>query len=114
MSYTYSTSDVLRTLGPAPAGENTKSKQLEYDGMGRLVSVCELSNATGSGTCGQRTTKTGFWTKYAYDTLGNVKTVSQNAQLTSIQSRSFAFDALGRLTSETNPEAGTNPHNSYI
>ena len=100
---------VFQTVGPAPAGENTKRKQFEYDGLGRLISVCEVSAASGSGTCGQSVTRTGFWTKYTYDVLDNIVSVTQNAQAAvgSRQTRTFSYDMLGRLTSETNPESGT-------
>ena len=53
-----SSGDVLVTVGPAPSGENLKKKQLEYDGLGRLTSVCELTgSANGGGTCGQKLPK---------------------------------------------------------
>jgi RHS repeat-associated protein len=110
INYSYSQNDVLVAVGPPPTGENTKRRQLEYDALGRLTSVCEMTTATGSGTCGQRTTQTGFWTKYTYDALGNLTGVSQNAQGTA-QTRSYTFDLRSRLTSETNPESGTT---SYI
>jgi RHS repeat-associated protein len=104
---TYAGNDVLAVQGPTPAGENAKQKQFEYDGLGRLTSVCEISSATGSGTCAQTNSKTGFWTKYTYDALGNLTGVTQNAQSAQSQTRTFAYDALRRLTSETNPESGT-------
>lgn len=108
-AYTYSQNDVLIVSGPAPSGENTKQRQLEYDGLGRLTSVCEITSAAGSGTCGQSVTHTGYWTKYAYDALGNLAGVTQNAQAAAAQqqTRAYAHDGLGRLTSETNPESGT-------
>jgi RHS repeat-associated protein len=108
-SYSYAQKDVLITLGPAPAGENIKRRQLEYDSLGRLTSVCELTGAAGSGTCGQASSQTGYWTKYTYDALGNLTSVTQNAQAPAgqQQTRSFSYDGLGRLTSETNPEPGT-------
>ncbi|MGH9472651.1 MAG: hypothetical protein ACRD1M_07890, partial [Terriglobales bacterium] len=107
LSYAYAGNDVLTTLGPAPTGENTKRRQFEYDGLGEVTSVCELTAASGSGTCGQSTSQTGYWTTYTYNATGEITGVSQNAQSGSPQTRSFAFDALGRLTSETNPESGT-------
>jgi len=106
ITYSYSQNDVLVAVGPPPTGENTKRRQLEYDALGRPTSVCEVTSATGSGTCGQRTTQTGFWTKYTYDALGNLTGVSQNAQGTA-QTRSYTYDLLSRLISETNPESGT-------
>ena len=109
VTYSYSQNDVLVTIGPAPTGENTKRRQLEYDGLGRLSSVCELTTASGSGTCGQSTSQTGFWTKYTYDLNNNLTGVTQNAQAAagSQQTRAYVFDFLSRLTSETNPENGT-------
>jgi RHS repeat-associated protein len=104
VSYTYTSNDVLQTTGPT----QNFQKQLEYDGLGRLTSVCEITSATGSGTCGQTNSQTGFWTKYTYDALGNLTGVTQNAQATSAQqqNRSYTYDGLGRLVAETNPEWG--------
>lgn len=109
VNYTYTNNDVLVTVGPAPSGENLKQRQLEYDSIGRLTSVCELTTLSGSGTCSQNTSRTGYWTQYTYDALGNLTRVSQNGQVSSgcAQSRCFSYDAMSRLTSETNPESGT-------
>ncbi len=107
-TYTYTNNDAYQTIGPAPTGENTKQKQFEYDGLGRLASVCEITGTTnGGGTCSQKNSKTGYWTKYAYDALADLTGVTQNAQGTTQQARSYVYDMLGRLTSETNPENGT-------
>jgi len=108
-NYTYSNNDVLITVGPAPTGENSKKRQLEYDSLGRLTSVCEITAGTTawpSGTCAQTVSQTGYWTKYVYDALGDLLTVTQNAQAAaaSQQTRTYTFDAMGRLTSEKNPE----------
>ena len=35
VSYTYSQNDILIAISPAPTGENVKSRQYEYDGLGR-------------------------------------------------------------------------------
>ena len=110
LTYSYSNNDVLQTVGPASTGENTKRKQLEYDGLGRLTSVCEITSGPGSGTCGQSNPQTGYWTKYTYNALGNLTQVVQNAQSSSTQTRTYAYDMLGRLTSETNPESGTSTY----
>jgi len=107
VTLSYSQNDVYRTVGPAPTGENAKRKQIEYDALGRLTSVCEITSTTGSGTCGQTNTATGFWTEYTYDLLGDLTGVTQNAQSSSSQSRSYAYDELGRMTQEINPESGT-------
>jgi len=108
---TYSQNDAYQEVSPNPPSENTKRKQLEYDGLGRLTSVCEITAGTTSwpgGTCSQTNPYTGYWTKYQYNPLGQITSVTQNAQSTSsTQGRSYAYDQLGRLTSENNPENGT-------
>jgi RHS repeat-associated protein len=108
VSQFYSQNDVLVTQGPAPAGENTKRRQLEYDSLSRLSSVCELTSATQSGTCSQSTPQTGYWTKYTYDAREKLTSVTQNAQASgSTQSRTYVYDWMGRIKSETNPESAT-------
>jgi YD repeat-containing protein len=104
-SYTYTNNDVLISV----SGSQTFKKQLEYDGLGRLTSVCEISTTlSGVGTCGQSNSQTGYWTKYTYDAAGRLLTVTQNAQASSgHQTRSYSYDKAGRLTSETNPETGS-------
>jgi RHS repeat-associated protein len=108
-SYTYSNNDVLVTVSGG-TGTQAFKKQLEYDGLGRLSSVCEMSTTlTGVGTCSQTTSQTGYWTKYTYDALGHLLTVTQNAQASSgsRQSRTYTYDLLARVTSESNPETGS-------
>ena len=102
VNYTYSLNDTMVQVVGQPSGENPKSHQYEYDGLGRLKSVCEVTSAGGSGACSQNTSANGFSTSYAYDPLGNLKTVSQSGQ-----TRSYSYDGLSRITSETNPESGT-------
>ena len=107
VSYTYTNNDVMQTI----TGGQTFQKQFEYDGLGRLTSVCEISTTLpGVGTCQQGTPQTGYWTKYSYDALDHLLTVTQNAQAASNlqQSRTFVYDMMGRMTSETNPETGHN------
>lgn len=102
--------DVLVTRSPAATGENTKRRQFEYDSLGRLTSICEVTTGTTAwpgGNCAQNTAQTGYWTKYAYDPMGNLTGLTQNAQMSgSTQSRSFAYDWMSRMTSETVPEIG--------
>jgi RHS repeat-associated protein len=104
----YVDNDVLTTLTPAPANENAKSTQKEYDGLGRLKSVCVISSAAGSGPCGQANGGTGFLTTYSYDAAGRLLQTVENAQVSSPQqTRKYSYDLLGRVLSETNPESGT-------
>jgi hypothetical protein len=102
-TYSYSENDVLQTL-TSP----TQAKQQEYDALGRLTSVCEITSGTTAfpgASCKQDTSATGYLTQYAYDALGDRTGVTQNAQASSgQQTRSYVYDMLGRLTSETNPE----------
>lgn len=107
VTLSYSANDILQTIGPAPAGENAKRRQSEYNSIGQLTSVCEITGLSGSGTCAQNVSATGYWTKYAYDAAGRLLTVTQNAQSAQAQTRSFTYDDLGRMTSEANPETGT-------
>lgn len=110
VAYTYTNNDVYQEIGPKPSGDNnTKRKQLEYDAIGRLRSICEITNATGSGTCGQANARTGYWTVYTYDAAGRVTGVTQNAQASTgqQQTRSYTYDTMGRVLTEQNPETGT-------
>jgi RHS repeat-associated protein len=106
-SYSYSQNDVYVTRGPSPSGESTKRRQEEFDAGGRLTSVCEITTLSGNGTCAQNSSQTGYWTKYGYDALGRLTSVTQNAQSSSPQTRTYVYDLMGRLTSETNSENGT-------
>lgn len=104
-AFSYHENDTLETR-TSP----TVSKQSEFDGLGRVSSVCEITSGTTawpSAACNppQNTGATGYLTKYTHDLLGNIISVAQNAQTaTNNQSRTYVFDMLGRLTSETNPE----------
>ena len=102
ITLTYTGNDVLQSIGPAPAGENPKRKQSEYNSIGQLTSVCEVTSLNGSGACGQNTPAAGYLTTYTYDSLGDLKRVAQSGQ-----TRTYNYDDLGRMTSETNPETGT-------
>jgi RHS repeat-associated protein len=111
----YLENDVYQQITPAPTGENTKRKQLESDGLGRLTSVCEITSATKSGACGQVTgSYSGYLTTYVYDTPPNVNslTVTQNGQPNggTAQTRTYYYDMLGRLTYESNPETMVNQY----
>jgi RHS repeat-associated protein len=81
----------------------------QTDGLGRLLSVCEVSSATllgnggTPGACNQDIAGTGFLTTYQYDALGNLLQVNQGT----MRPRTFAYDSFSRLTSASNPESGT-------
>lgn len=112
-TYSYNQNDVLIAIGPAPTGESTKKRQLEYDALGRLTSVCEITSGTTTwpaGTCGQNNQQTGYWTTYTFDALGDLLTVTQNAQaaVANQQTRTYTYDAMGRLLTEKNPETAQN------
>jgi len=86
-----------------PAG---KKRQGTIDSLGRLTQV--LEDPSGAN----------YETDYGYDALGNPLCVAQKGTNTgtfsgcssipsSWRPRTFVYDALSRLTSETNPESGT-------
>jgi RHS repeat-associated protein len=113
LTYGYSGNDVLVTNGPAPSGEIAKSRNLEYDGAGRLTSVCEVVKSTlpAGGACGQHAAYSGYLTKYSYDGASRLLSVTQDVQPGNqgVQTRTLTYDTLGRKLSETIPEwsAGT-------
>ena len=78
VSFGYNANDVLKTLGRR-LRVRIKDWQYEYDGLGRLTSVCEVTSASGSASCGQNHPATGYLTKYAYDALDDLTGVTQNA-----------------------------------
>jgi RHS repeat-associated protein len=96
ISTVYASADETTTLNGG------QSKQLEYDGLGRLKSVCEISSGLGSGSCGQRVGATGYLTSYTLDAVGRITSASQGAQ-----TRTATYDFLGRTLTEVNPESGT-------
>jgi RHS repeat-associated protein len=69
-----------------------RKRKSETDGLGRTTSLTEQDPATGSLSWG---------TTYSYDALDNLTQVNQASQL-----RTFSYDALSRLISQTTPEAG--------
>lgn len=73
-----------------PAG---KQRKAQADGLGRMTVVFEPDVANGNSLTQQ--------TSYTYDLLDNLTLVTQGAQ-----TRSYIYDALGRLISSTTPEAG--------
>jgi RHS repeat-associated protein len=87
--------------------ENGVSRISQVDGIGRPVSVCEISANNlmpGSGPtapCGLDLPGAGFLTVYGNDLAGHKTTVTQGAQ-----TRVFQTDWLGRTTFVQTPESG--------
>jgi RHS repeat-associated protein len=109
---TVQTSYIGRATEVTDEGNGTKSVQRisQTDGLGRMVSVCEVSSTTLTvgasptpASCSQDIGGTGFLTSYQYDALNDLVGVSQAG----LNPRSFAYDSLSRLTSSANPESGT-------
>jgi RHS repeat-associated protein len=69
-----------------------KQRRSITDSLGRLRQIFEAPNDVNSN----------YQTDYDYDVLGNLKTVTQG-----VQTRTFIYDSLSRLTSAFNPESGT-------
>ena len=106
-SVTHSDGSVVKMIYTDPAvsvsdeGNGTKSVQriLQTDGLGRLVSVCEVSSTTLNGAFGkpglcspQAIPATGFFTSYGYDGLDNLIHSESVPQI-----RRFVYDDLSRL-----------------
>jgi RHS repeat-associated protein len=67
-----------------------KARKSLTDSLGRLTSVYEDPSGLN------------YQTSYTYDVLDNLTTVTQG-----VQTRTYVYDSLKRLTSSTNPESGT-------
>ncbi len=87
--------------------EAGKSKVSQYNALGELTSVCEVTGMSGSAACNNGFGANGYLTTYSYDILGNLSGASQTANTTASRGRSFTYDALSRLISQSNPETGT-------
>jgi len=108
-SVQYSYTDRATQITDEGNGSSNVSRISQTDGLGRLTSVCEVSNTTLSGdsgtpkACGQDIPATGFLTTYgySYDSNGNLTTTINQG---GVFPRTFVNDSLGRLTSESEPE----------
>jgi RHS repeat-associated protein len=67
-----------------------KARKSVTDALGRLITIYEDPSVVN------------YQTGYTYDVLGNLIGVTQG-----VQTRTFVYDSLRRLTSATNPESGT-------
>lgn len=88
ITYSYSTTTVTAT---DPAGHQ---KQNQSDGLGRITVFFDPDPTNNNSLTLQ--------TAYAYSVLDKAATITQGSQ-----TRSFIYDGMGRLTSETHPENGT-------
>ena len=83
-----------------PGAENLKRRNLEYNGVGWLTSVCEAVTSTlpAGGACGQAVGYSGYLTKYTYDgRRAPYKGAAENApQSSGTQTRTISYDGLGR------------------
>jgi RHS repeat-associated protein len=89
-----------------------KERMSQTNALGQLTDVWEITTADDAteqiGFPNRPEVTAGYRTKYDYNTLGNLITVTQRKGTTGIiQTRTFAYDPLSRLTSAMNPESGT-------
>ena len=94
---------VLRARFVSCAQSIVWSSSLGAGSTSARAPATRVTTRTGSRSCAQSVSTTGYWTKHTYDVLNDLLTVSQNAQGTA-QTRTYAYDGLGRMTSEQNPE----------
>ena len=103
LATTFSAQDTISTLSPHPGTENNKIVQSEIDGLGRTTSICSIL-ASGGTSCGQVAGNSGIATAFAYSSAPGSTTVTATR---GVQTRNTVKDALGRVTSQTDPESGT-------
>lgn len=81
--------------------QSGKKRRSLTDSLGRLVRVDEPDASGNLGDISNPVQKT----SYAYDVLGNLRTVTQESQ-----QRFFMYDSLSRLIRARNPEQAANPN----
>jgi RHS repeat-associated protein len=74
--------------------QSGKQVKVQYDGVGQMTNTFEPDVTNNNSLTVQ--------TSYTYTVFGAVATITQGSQ-----TRTFSYDGMGRLTSETTPEAGT-------
>ena len=101
--FTYNLNQTTVVANPAPApNTHSPSSQYQYDGLGRLTSVCEMLPNIGTPNCTSGSVANAYLTTYSYNSLGSLLGVNQSGQI-----RSFTYDGLSRMLTESNPESGT-------
>jgi len=94
--------DGNRVLVTDQAGKQRISKM---NSLGHLKDVWEVTASdanTESVSFPSQSLSAGYKTSYTSDVLGNLLTVTQG-----VQTRTFVYDSLSRITSAANPESGT-------
>ncbi len=119
-----------RESNPFRDGTNPIFTIYQYDSLGRIIrTTTPDGNNVESQYSGYLTRiydQTGRWKEYQYDPLENVSSVNENAIVTTSyrynmlgkllnvvqgdRTRTFSYDSLGRLVSESNPESGNNAY----
>jgi RHS repeat-associated protein len=116
-NYTY-TGNAAQVADAGNGNGTTKiTKVSRYDGLGRLTGVCEASDDPQQGNSttadcsnsGFDIAPTGFKTTYAYNVFDQLTGVTQGL----LTARSFAYNALGRLTQVSTPESGDTTFSYY-
>ena len=78
----------------------------QYDLLGRVSSVCEVSGNALAGQspvpCGADIAAAGFLTTYSYDLVNHITTINQGGQI-----RTFQTDPAGRTIATSEPERGS-------
>jgi RHS repeat-associated protein len=97
-----------RVLVTDQAGKQRLSRT---DGLGRLTDVWEITPSDSATEAvpfpSHPEVAAGYRTTYSYDALDNLIAVNQRVSTDgTLQTRSFVYDGLKRLTSATNPESG--------
>jgi RHS repeat-associated protein len=108
----YSYKGRARRIVDEGAASVHNTRALQYDGLGRLTTVCEYSSGTtlvgspaavGCGTdmnvSGADATATGYITQYVYNLANRSVTLSQSGAV-----RTWQYDSLGRMIFEQIPE----------
>jgi RHS repeat-associated protein len=91
------------------ADQMSRKRMSQTDSLGRLTDVWEITPADLAtepvSFPGDSGVTAGYRTKYSYDALDNLRTVTQQKGTSGpIQTRTFVYDSLKRLTSAANPE----------